>query len=76
MEIFPFGELGDGFFEDGEPLADERAGRFDGIKVLELEDYLVTSRAIRVENVKKRTVAEEFLAGVESVRSIAVDSGS
>ena len=46
MEVFPFGELGDCFFEDGEPLADERAGRVDGIKVLELEDYLVTSRAI------------------------------
>jgi len=76
MEVFPFGKLGDGFFEDGEPLADERAGRVDGIKVLELEDYLVTSRGIRVENVKKGTVAVEFFAGVESVRSIAVDSGS
>ena len=76
MEVFPFGELGDGFFGDGKPLAYERAGRVDGIKVLELEDYLVTSRGIRVENVKKGTVAVEFFAGVESVRSIAVDSGS
>jgi len=75
MEVFPFWELADCFFEDGEPLADERAGRIDGITVLELEDYLVTSRAIRVENVKKGAVAEEFLAGVESVRGVAVDSG-
>jgi hypothetical protein len=76
MEVFPFGELGDGFFEDGEPLADERAGRVNGIKVLKLEDDLVTSRAIRIDNVKKGTVAEELLAGVKSVRGITVNSGS
>ena len=68
--------MGDGFFEDGEPLADECAGCVYGIKALELEDYLVTSRAIRVDNVKKGIVAEEFLAGVESVRGVAVDPGS